>query len=95
MVKETRIIFTLRDIKDIRIVCGNERCGAAFVPSIFGDEYRGLPEQCPQCSRQWDNSSAAGVADIKKLLRAVKALQGIYEDAPPWVSLLFEIDGDQ
>ena len=47
MVKETRIVFEVKDIKAVRIQC--EKCGAEIVLTPLGK----CPSYCPICTASW------------------------------------------
>ena len=54
MTLETRLVFELEDIKNIRIVCSNEQCqGEIALPPR---NKMALPDQCPHCGKSWEKT---------------------------------------
>ena len=61
MVKQTRIIFTLGDVVQIRFVC--PKCDGAMTQKLDASER--LPDQCPSCKQPWSKEPGIQVAVIK------------------------------
>ena len=51
MVKQTRIVFEVKDLIAFRVVC--EECGGEVVHS-FEDSFPEAPGQCPWCHHFWE-----------------------------------------
>ena len=84
VVKETRQIFSVSDIKAIRLQCNGKDCKAEVVVSP------GFPyvDRCPQCGKAWrEPGNRQGPNDF--LLNAMKE---IIEQPPTLMTIRFEID---
>ena len=65
--KETRILFGLVDIKNIRIKCGKLTCGEEILFSTTGTS---IPETCPHCNDPWtDGRQRLPELNFVKLVR--------------------------
>ena len=93
MVKETRTIFSLDDIRQVRIVCSN--CGGEIARSLTKSSNM-LPERCPNCFEEWwdRNHKPMAVEATIDALKAVDRLMKVLdvEDGP--ITVRFEIDGE-
>ena len=85
MVKETRIVFSPKDILAVRVTC--ESCRREVVLRL--DEKQAPPTDCPMCRDSWEmvgqNNFGLGV---------VKAMRNLAKHGDARVSLRFEIDGE-
>ena len=94
MVKETRIIFDIQDIRRIEIVCG--KCGGAVVNSLCQRSFH-LPERCPHCYEEWISQrlrSDRVLAETIKLVEAMHYLTGAAQPDQPLFTARFAIDGE-
>ena len=88
MVKETRQIFDVSDIKAIRLYCAH--CGREAVQSIKATE---VPKKCPFCNQDWENDYPGDNRGYNwQMVRSIQALVGT--DNPRMI-IRFEIDGEQ
>ena len=85
VVKETRQIFSVVDIKAIRLKCNGKDCQAAVVISPVFPHV----DRCPQCGQAWRGQSNRQDAN-DFLLNAIKE---IVTQPPTLVTIWFEIDG--
>ena len=85
VVKETRQIFSVADIKAIRLKCNGKDCKAEVVISpVFP-----YVDRCPQCGQAWrEPRNHQNANDF--LLNAIKE---IVEQPPELMTIRFEIDG--
>ena len=83
MVKETRQIFSVADIKAIRLQCKKCQTEVVVPPKAF---YVNL--QCPQCGQEWQG--LMNHTDLNGLL--LNAIKGIIETPPTLMEVRFEID---
>ncbi|MCY3692703.1 MAG: hypothetical protein OXI54_07520 [Chloroflexota bacterium] len=93
MVKETRIVFDLGDIRHVRIIC--TKCQGEIARSLSQSRNM-LPQRCPNCLEEWwDEASKPRVIDATvEMLKAVDRLvQSLSMDEQP-VAVRFEIDGE-
>lgn len=92
MVKQTRIVFDLTDVKAIRFHCNV--CGSEFVLGSLTDPKSSIPEWCPDssCGQRWENPNDR--SDNYALLRAVKALLDPLRDPTLPMTVRFEVDGE-
>ena len=82
MVKETRIIIGLSDIKTLRFQCNH--CSGVLAIKLEATER--MPEHCPLCTSRWqvNGDMAANVLrDLRHLLHQDKT-----------VEILFEVDAE-
>ena len=89
MVKQTRQIFELTDIKAVRFKCNG--CEGEFVQELK----KGLiPEMCPNpiCDQIWEKPN--DTTDNYWLIRAAKSILSPAKDRPPPMTIRFEIDGE-
>ena len=87
MVKETRHIFDLTDIKAVRLQCNS--CKKEFVQSLVDNT---IPDYCPspKCDRRWENAQKT---DNYHLLRAARAI--LFDPTSLPMTIRFEIDGEE
>ena len=85
VVKETRQIFSIADIKAIRLQC--KKCQAEVVvpPQAPYVNFR-----CPQCHQEWQGLT--NHTDANGLL--LGAIRAIIETPPTLMAVRFEIDGE-
>ena len=84
MVKETRIVFNLSDIKRVKFSCAS--CNGHVGMEETWDF---LPHACPWCNRSWDNNEATQHANaLLKLLTFNPKVEN------PSVVISLEIDGE-
>ena len=90
MVKETRQIFDLGDVRAVRFRCS--RCGDECVQSLDAID---IPLQCPrpQCEQVWEPVDSSGKSDRHWMLYYANRLK-LHEKSPP-MTVRFEIDGEQ
>ena len=87
MVKETRIIFEVKDILAFRVQCKNPKCGNEVLLRLAST--KSLPDSCPMCKEQrW--LAGSGGAQLLTALRAVLA-----EDLDSGGLIRLEIDGEE
>ena len=95
MVKQTRHIFEVGDILQIRIRCSE--CGAELTKPRYGSA-TALPEKCPYCLYEWwdNHSMPVSVDAVKEVLKSIERLQVVLDrdDCAP-VTIRFEIDGEE
>ena len=84
VVKETRQIFSVADIKAIRLQC--KKCQAEVVVS---PQVPNVTLQCPQCYQEWRGQT--NQMDANGLL--LRAIKEIIETPPTLMAVRFEIDG--
>ncbi len=87
MVKQTRIIFDLSDIKAVRLQCGH--CKAEVADEVLN--YR-LPKQCPLCGEDWDSQLANDPMGPNQLL--IRAIKDVLQSDRLPMMVRFEIDGE-
>ena len=91
MVKETRIVFSLDDIRQVRMVCA--KCQGEIARPLSQSVHM-LPKQCPNCLIEWWDGLVkprvieATVDMLKSLDRLQRALG--MDDQP--ISIRFELD---
>ncbi len=91
MVKETRIVFEVKDIIGIRIRC-NE-CLGEVVLKLPGDR---IPSHCPICERLLVPSDITPEARRKStVFEMVHALRVWSRDTNAPVTVFLEFDGDE
>ena len=73
MVKETRIIFEVKDLTALRYQCGNKDCSQEMLLRL--DNGGSIPYQCPSCKRQWYEPTAE-INPIPHLLELLRLLHG-------------------
>ena len=81
--KETRQIFSVADIKAIRLQCMKCQTEVVVPPQA---PYVNL--QCPQCNQEWQG--LMNHSDFNGLL--LNAIKGIVETPPTLMAIRFEID---
>lgn len=93
MVKEARIIFSLGDILQVRVIC--LKCKGEIARSL-SQNARDLPWQCPNCLDEWwDQLERPAV--INATIRALRSLYELNEALKPDnkpITVRFEIEGD-
>ena len=88
MVKETRQVFDLSDIKAIRFQCGH--CKREVVQPLDTAE---VTKKCPICKEEWEaNLPGEARGPNYALIRYMKELVRI--DSPK-MTVRFEIEGDE
>ena len=86
MTKETRIIFGLSDIKNLRFVC--RKCKGETLYPVSAE--KGYPtDQCPHCGTQFSFGAKTGPGIIDKLVVAIQTV--IANDDSLKVELKFEM----
>ena len=84
--KETRQIFSVADIKAIRLKCNGKDCKAEVVVSpVFP-----YVDRCPQCGQAWREPTNR--QDRHYFL--LNAIKEIVEQPTEFVTIRFEIDGE-
>ena len=85
MTQESKIVFDISDISNIRVVCLKPEClGEIMCP--LGSKYR-IPEECPYCGESWV-TNGSDTADM----RLVEALRYVQRQSDPTTRLRFEMD---
>ena len=84
VVKETRQIFSVADIKAIRLHCKKCQTEVVVAPQV---PYATL--RCPQCHQEWQGRT--NHMDANGLL--LSAIKEIVERPPTLMAVRFEIDG--
>ena len=87
MVKETRHIFDLSDVKALRLRC--ECCGREAVQSIQKTEVK---KRCPFCNQDWENEMPGATRGTNYNL--VRNIQILLKTDTPRMTVRFEIDGE-
>ena len=93
MVKETRIVFELCDVSQVRIVC--VKCNGEIARSLTQSS-NPLPNHCPHCLVEWwdhhDQPTAiqATIEALKSIARLIKVL----DSNPGPITVRLEIDDD-
>ena len=82
MVKETRVIFDLAELKAVRLQCGH-----CSVEVVYKNLEFSMPSDCPLCGEAWDTASGLN----KALARAIRSV--MRADELP-MTIRFEIDGE-
>ena len=85
MVKQTRIIFGIDDIVNVRVQC--RKCRGEIICPLQRE--CNVPSQCPYCETSW-RKNGGGFAD-DELIRQLR-LSLRYADGP--VNLSFEIEDE-
>ena len=88
MVKETRVIFDLSDIKAVRLQCSH--CGREAVQSVESTE---VPKRCPFCNEDWDLDLPNGHRGSSYSL--IRNIQTLLKKDTPLMTIRFEIDGEE
>ena len=94
MVKETRIIFELGDILQMRIVCSH--CRGEVVHSKLKPNYR-LPANCPNCNEEWwdpNRQDNLALGYFKAMLDSIHRLQQCKDGGNVQFTVKFEIEGE-
>ena len=87
MVKETRIIFGLDDIKRFRIACGNPDCQYEMVFPLPGSWIDF--QKCPYCKKNWVREEHG-----LKEFHILHDMQSILREKDRPVRLHFEIEAE-
>ena len=87
VVKETRHIFDLGDIKAIRLKCTN--CKREAVQSVKTTE---VLKQCPFCKTEWEVDLPQGARGLNYHL--VRNMQELLKQENLPMTIHFELDGD-
>lgn len=67
--QETRFVFDLKDITNIRYVCREKDCGGKIVCPPNG-KYR-LPQECPYCGARWSDSAISNERELKAVMKRI------------------------
>ena len=87
VVKETRQIFDLRDIKALRLHCAH--CGGEAVQAVSTTE---VPKQCPTCREEWEPGLPNG--NRSENWQLVHTMKRLLKVDTPRMTIRFEIAGD-
>ena len=82
MVKQTRIVFEVKDLVAFRVVC--DQCGGEVV-HVFGDRFPDVPSRCPWCNHTWQ------VGQVNRLIGTVRTM---LNDLDGLTGLRLELDGE-
>ena len=88
MVKQTRHIFDLSDVKALRLRCGH--CGREAVQSIETTE---VPKTCPFCNDEWEVDLPQGGRGWNYAL--VMDMRRVLKECTQKMTIRFEIDGEE
>ena len=80
MVKETRIVFELKDIISVRVQCGS--CNNEVVLKLNADACQpNIPLVCPHCQRSWRSAGGSVLAQqfIAELHRELRQTNGPFK----------------
>ena len=88
MVKQTRHIFDLSDIRALRLQCAH--CGREAVQPIKATE---VPKQCPLCREDWEDDYPNGNRGDN--WRMVAAMRRLLKADSPRMTIRFEIDAEE
>ena len=93
VVKETRHIFSLGDIRFVRIVCS--KCDGE-IARLLTQSSNMLPEKCPNCLEEWwdKNYKPRAVEATTDALKAIHRLMKVLDVENGPITVRFEIDGD-
>ena len=81
MVKETRQIFDLSDIKAIRLWC--QHCKREAVQSVLATD---VPKQCPFCRKDWEPDYPGSVrGDNFQIMKAMQRLLKAQSESPDMI----------
>ena len=83
MVKQTRIVFEVKDLVAFRVVC--EQCGGEAVHS-FDEGFPNPPSQCPWCNHGWKVGQAS---------RLINTVRTMLNDVDGLTGLRLELDGER
>ena len=86
MVKETRITFSINDIKAVHFKCTN--CNGEVTVKL--KDPRNMPGECPLCQHRWVDNE-----DMPRKVWNVLRTAFKKETKETTAILLFEIDGEQ
>ena len=90
MVRETRIIFEVKDIAGIRLQCN--KCSGTVVVTLADNL---IPERCPMCCTLWIIAdSSREPRRMSTIFELLKALRAWTNDANPPVTIKLELDGE-
>jgi len=85
MTQESKIVFDLSDIVNIRLVCANPGCRGGTMCPLDAD-YK-IPGSCPYCGDSWERNGSD--TPEKQLVAALRRVRNL--DGPP-VLMKFEMD---
>ena len=88
MVKQTRHIFDLRDIKAVRLQCCH--CEKEAVQPLEATE---VGKECPFCGKEWEVSGPQGMRGDNWLM--VRSMRQLLRTDSPLMTVRFEIDGEE
>ena len=90
MVKETRTLFEVTDLRNLRLACGSCGTEMLFPPH----QNREIPKKCPYCPAEWvdDLATKNPAWDKAVLLLQTIAYLSSLETSP--VRLRLEFDGE-
>ena len=95
MVKETRIVFGLEDIRQVRMVC---KCGGIMAHPHIKKHFDKPPNRCPSCHEEWrdesDLNSRPVIQHMINVLCAAHFLVNSGSTDEPNFKICFEIDGE-
>lgn len=74
----------LSDLLSVSLVC---KCKSSA--NINLEEYKHIPERCPNCHESWYADQSNGQRALNKLLEAIEDVKKIAEGAP--CNILFEV----
>ena len=91
MVKQTRILFDIENVENMRIVCG--RCGSEmlFPPS----QNREIPKNCPYCPAEWADDLSPKNPAWDGAVAVLQNIAYLSQLKDPIVRIRFEIDGEK
>ena len=87
MVKQTRHIFDLSDIKAVRLQCGH--CRKEAVQPLKATE---VGKECPFCGQDWEVSAPQGARGDNWLM--IRCMRQLLKEDSPLMTARFEIDGE-
>ena len=95
MVKETRLVFEISDICNVRIICAH--CRGQVLYSLV-DRFPG-PEFCPLCHEPWvlpEGQPKVAYKHLQDLLAAIKFFKdGPTKNQTQYWKLNLELDGEE
>ena len=93
MVKEARIIFSLGDILQVRVIC--LKCKGEIARSL-SQRTKDLPEQCPTCLDEWWDQirKPAMIEATMQALRSLYQLSEVLKKDNEPITVRFEIEGE-
>ena len=90
VVKQTLALFDVRDIRNLRIVCG--ACGAEML--VPPHQNREIPKKCPYCLSEWVDELAPKNPAWDRAVEILQAVAYLSKLEKPCVSIRFEIDDE-